>query len=918
MSKKKLSNTKKNISGKRNTLLFIVGVFSFLLFANTIPNDYNLDDELVTINHRLTSKGITSIPEIFTSPYYSDVAGNKYEYRPITLSSFAIEHQFFGENPHVSHFFNVLLYVIICMLLFVLLSKLLKEYNYILPLLITLLFVSHPLHTEVVAGIKNRDEILCLLGGLSSLYFSLKFTESKKWHHYILFIVFFGIGILSKRSILPFSIIIPLTLIFFTEIKIRSLLLISFPLVISSSLFLPFGHILYQALIAVALFLLPVLMFLIKEKLNTLAEQKSKLNQNVEVENSLFKNKAFKINMSSGYQLLLVILSTIAALILTYYDLKIPLIGINVFVIVFFLFTHKENREFIYSGLLINLGIASFFYQLNGLPILMLLSTIGLLFIGEFNWKSAINLVLSFIILLFAENESPWVYSLMTIPFIGMFYLFFKKGKTLLITLSFLIFIFFEGTFFLPIDLKYISLIGVFLILSFLHFTRKRLYDFSTHLFLIFLIPVLISGFFIKGWDHLPGFQTKKIDIAVNEVLKSQPNAITVPSSGRELNFVEMPLNNSDAFSIRAGTSLVVLGKYLKLLFLPHPLGFYYGYAEIEPMSITQINSLLSLSLYSFLVLLALLMYRKHPVFTYGIVFYLISISIFSNLFAPIAGMMGDRLSFVASVGFCISFVYMILLLLKANIKVQINSQKQMFEKRVVYVFVIILFAYSAKTFSRNLQWKDTLTLMRADINYLEQSVQANNLFAANILKKTATMKFNNKREDLLNEAVKYSERAVKIYPRADFAWFNLASAYQLLNKPEKASIAFLKAAEIDTSYYEAWKSAGLIFSKQKKYDKAILCYSKMIALDSSQIQAFNSLSESYFFSGNINKSIEINLLAAEKFTDNYEPYVNIGKTYYSLGDKKNALEYFQKAFLINNSDENLRQIILKIKSQSE
>ena len=35
---------------------------AFLLFANSISGGYNLDDELVTINHRLTSKGISAIP----------------------------------------------------------------------------------------------------------------------------------------------------------------------------------------------------------------------------------------------------------------------------------------------------------------------------------------------------------------------------------------------------------------------------------------------------------------------------------------------------------------------------------------------------------------------------------------------------------------------------------------------------------------------------------------------------------------------------------------------------------------------------------------------------------------------------------------------------------------------------------------
>ena len=45
---------------------------AFLVYANTIGNGYNMDDELVTRKHKFTSRGISAIPEKFTNPYYSD------------------------------------------------------------------------------------------------------------------------------------------------------------------------------------------------------------------------------------------------------------------------------------------------------------------------------------------------------------------------------------------------------------------------------------------------------------------------------------------------------------------------------------------------------------------------------------------------------------------------------------------------------------------------------------------------------------------------------------------------------------------------------------------------------------------------------------------------------------------------------
>ena len=92
----------------------IIIAFALLLYSNSLFNGYNMDDELVTRNHRLTSKGIAAIPEIFSSPYYQDEAGYAYEYRPVPLTTFAIEHSLFGDNVFVGHLISCLLYAFLC------------------------------------------------------------------------------------------------------------------------------------------------------------------------------------------------------------------------------------------------------------------------------------------------------------------------------------------------------------------------------------------------------------------------------------------------------------------------------------------------------------------------------------------------------------------------------------------------------------------------------------------------------------------------------------------------------------------------------------------------------------------------------------------------------------------------------------
>ncbi|MCK5029515.1 MAG: hypothetical protein KAR57_07770, partial [Bacteroidales bacterium] len=77
----------------------------------------------------------------------------------------------------VSHFLNVLLYALTALVLFILLERLFSNHKsdkwyWSLPFVASLLFLAHPIHTEVVANIKGRDEILSLLGVLLATLFA--------------------------------------------------------------------------------------------------------------------------------------------------------------------------------------------------------------------------------------------------------------------------------------------------------------------------------------------------------------------------------------------------------------------------------------------------------------------------------------------------------------------------------------------------------------------------------------------------------------------------------------------------------------------------------------------------------------------------------------------------------------------------
>ncbi len=221
---------KTNHSSKRfienNKLVYCLLVaFSFLLYGNTISHSYSLDDDLVTstdrFRHELVEKGIGGLGAIFKSNYAVNDEQN-YDYRPISTYSFAIEWTLFGESEnhvHISHFINVLLFSILGIILFQLLQVLFGKGYEVFNFLITLLFLAHPIHTEVVNSLKNRDEILSLLFALLATIQTIKFIDNKQFSRLLFATILILLSILSKKSSMPFIVIIPLIVYFFRAVS---------------------------------------------------------------------------------------------------------------------------------------------------------------------------------------------------------------------------------------------------------------------------------------------------------------------------------------------------------------------------------------------------------------------------------------------------------------------------------------------------------------------------------------------------------------------------------------------------------------------------------------------------------------------------------------------------------------------------
>jgi len=244
----------------------IVALLAFLLYANTFQHEFAHDDGIVIVKNEYVLKGFSGISGILTKDAYdsyyrqlnttNQLKGGRY--RPLSMVTFAIEQQFLGAVPeenldsvlknsisygvsgpnqkkliqtmHVRHVFNVLWYMLSAVVLLYFLRYIIFRQQPIMALIAAVLFTVHPVHTEVVANVKSRDEIMSLLFMCLTFIYAFKYEEQKQklWLLAAALISFF-FAFLSKEYAITMLALLPLSLYIFRGYSIARSLTVALP-----------------------------------------------------------------------------------------------------------------------------------------------------------------------------------------------------------------------------------------------------------------------------------------------------------------------------------------------------------------------------------------------------------------------------------------------------------------------------------------------------------------------------------------------------------------------------------------------------------------------------------------------------------------------------------------------------------------
>ncbi len=153
--------------------LLVLGV-AIATYASALPGAFVTDDRALILLNRELRQSQEWFAWFFRDYYWNTIISNHSVYRPLTILSFVATFRLAGAEPWAFVLSNVALHAAVSLLVLILGRRLIGEPG---ALFGALLFAAHPLHTEAVAWIAGRGELLAATAALGACLLALRATS---------------------------------------------------------------------------------------------------------------------------------------------------------------------------------------------------------------------------------------------------------------------------------------------------------------------------------------------------------------------------------------------------------------------------------------------------------------------------------------------------------------------------------------------------------------------------------------------------------------------------------------------------------------------------------------------------------------------------------------------------------------------
>lgn len=195
--------------------LALLAAVIFGVYANSLNNDFHYDDQPTIVKNQAI-RSLGNIPSFFLSKQgfsTDELYAAPKHYRPVLLTTYAVNYAIDGLNPPVYHLTNILLHILSTVLVYLIVLNLSSDL--LAARLAAVIYGLHPIHTEALNYVSARSSLLSgfffLLAFYSFIKFRLAQTQKTRAVLTLYFIFFFSfvLAVLSKEV----AVVLPLMLV---------------------------------------------------------------------------------------------------------------------------------------------------------------------------------------------------------------------------------------------------------------------------------------------------------------------------------------------------------------------------------------------------------------------------------------------------------------------------------------------------------------------------------------------------------------------------------------------------------------------------------------------------------------------------------------------------------------------------------
>ena len=214
-----------------------------------------------------------------------------------------------------------------------------------------------------------------------------------------------------------------------------------------------------------------------------------------------------------------------------------------------------------------------------------------------------------------------------------------------------------------------------------------------------------------------------------------------------------------------------------------------YQTLAISKQSIFDLDILLSITIIIFLIFIVFISRKKYPIVSFSLGWFFISLLPVMD-FVPQGSMMNERSLYIASFGFVLLLAF--------------GLGKLKWQKLGFILIMLIAVFYTGKTYVRNQDWRNDITLWQADIRLSPNQ---------NAYARFALGNAYNDRKDFQKAIDQYS-KSVEINPGFAVGWASLGRTYADMGKVSEAITNYKRALEIDPNFWEVKNNLNNIYNR--------------------------------------------------------------------------------------------------------